>query len=80
MRANIAVDDKLVREAMKLSDQAVTRCSELAPACQLATDLSPGSRHRLNCRTKKAPSRQPGGGNRACLALVFGVDCLAICR
>jgi hypothetical protein len=42
--------------------QSAARSRELAPACQLATDLSPGSRHRLTCRMKKNASEQPGWG------------------
>lgn len=47
--------------------QSTGRSRELAPACQLATDLSPGARHRLSCRTESHASKQSGGGKALAL-------------
>jgi len=33
--------------AARHREKSAARCRNLAPACQPATDLSPGSRHRL---------------------------------
>jgi hypothetical protein len=46
---------------------------------QRAAHLPPGSRHRLTCRTKKSLGAARVRES-ACLALVFGIDCLVADR